>query len=209
MLIETVRRFSRVAQGVTADARSGAYRETIVNDVGLGKYFEGTANGQTFVAANPAGQALSVASATATGLILSNPAGSGKAMAILQIDIGLTVGPTGVGAVCLFANVNPVAAAVVHTTPLIPRPCALGTSGLPAALVDSAATLPVAPVIVRNLMGIHWVTANAVVANMSIHDDVGGSIVVTPGCAVSVQSLTTANTANTSMTWAEVDWPLA
>jgi len=209
MLIEAVRRFSRVAQGVTSDVRSGAYRELIVNDTGTGRYAENVMNGATFIASNSANQALSVGNSTATGLVLTNPAGSGKGLVLLEAIGALDIAATAMGGVALFANVNPVAAAVTHTTPLTVRPAALGSTATGAGLADSAATLPATPILVRPLLSVYWITANAAVANLAFKDDIGGALVVTPGCAVSIQAQTTAVTGIFSMTWAELDWPLA
>lgn len=155
-----------------------------------------------FVAANQAGQALSTAlSTTQTGFTLSNPANSGYNLVILQIRVAFTTAPAGIATVVAAANVNPIAAAVVHTTPLTVRNAKIGGGAASVAFADSAATLPVAPVVVRALGG---PVATGSVSQPQVVDDVNGAIVLTPGTALSINCLTTAISAITSVTWREV-----
>jgi hypothetical protein len=199
---------AQVGPRVVSDGSENIVRSTRTGEIGSsdvhGRYVEGTSRGLIFQASNSASQALSVANSTATGLILSNPAGSGKNLYILDISVGIIAAVTAVGGIALYGNVNPVAAATTHTTPLIVRPSLLGQSGTPAGLADSAATLPTTPVIVRMLLGYQWVTANATVAVMFAKDEVAGVIGVAPGCTVSVQAVTTAASVIASMTWEEL-----
>lgn len=155
-----------------------------------------------FVASNQAGQATSTAlSTTQTGITLSNPFGSGKTLVLLQFRAAFTTAPAAIATLVLTANVNPNAAAVVHTTPLVVRPANLGVTKGATGLVDSAATLPAAPVVVRGLGG---PVATGSVSQMQIVDDINGSLCVAPGCAVSVNSLTTAISGVFSLVWEEI-----
>lgn len=156
-----------------------------------------------FVASTQAGVATSTAlSTTQTGFTLSNPFGSGKTLVLLQVNGALTTAPAGIATVVLAANVNPVAAAVTHTTPLTVRKANLGVSATAVGLADSAATLPAAPVVVRGLGG---PVATGSVSQPKISEDIGGSLCVAPGCAVSISSLTTAISGVWSMVWLEMD----
>src|SRR4051812_4292459 len=76
------------ADGAVETARFGRTLEMIVGDA-HGRYHEAVSRGFVFNAANTAAQATSTASATATGLILSNPSGSGKMLSILDISVGV------------------------------------------------------------------------------------------------------------------------
>lgn len=204
MLTEAVQGERRIAINAQGELRLGPLSDLIVNDAGLGRYFEAARTGRLFAASTQAGVALSLLSATATGLILSNPAGSGKAMVVLDIEAENTVAIAAVGAVGIAANVNPAAAAVVHTTPLTVRNLLLsGSAGV--GLADSAATLPAAPVFIRGLWGVTSATPSATIVGK---EDIGGAIIITPGCAISLQAVTTAYTVLASATWAEIDWPL-
>lgn len=202
MLAETQVGPKVAGDGTYQPARSTKDGSIAVQDAHA-RFQEAVMRGNVFCAANTANQALSVNSATATGLILTNPAGSGKNLVLLELAVAITVAPTAVGSVVLEANINPVAAAVTHTTPITPRNALLGTGTAPAGLVDSAATLPAAPIVIRSIMGIQWVTG-AQIANLAVKDLVDGAVILAPGTAVSIQAITTAVTGVMSFTWEEI-----
>ena len=155
-----------------------------------------------FLAANQAGQALSTAlSTTQTGFTLTNPWNSGVNLLVLQTTLAATTAPAGIATIVYAANVNPVATAVVHTTPLTVRSAKLGNTQAAVGLADSACTLPAAPVVVRSIGG---PVATGSVSSPYFLDDVQGALVVTQGCAVSINCLTTAISAIISMVWQEV-----
>jgi len=163
------------------------------------------ANGSdnVFVASNQAGQALSLAlSTTQTGFTLTNPVQSGVNLIILQIRVAFTTAPAGIASVVAAANVNPIAAAVTQTTPLTVRNAKLGSTQQASGLAASAVTLPAAPVVVRAIGG---PVATGSVSQPQIVDDVDGALALTPGTALSINSLTTAISAIISVTWAEVN----
>jgi hypothetical protein len=158
---------------------------------------------KVYVASTQAGVATSTAlSTTQTGFTLTNPLGSGKNLVVLNIDVAPTTAPAAAATIVAAANVNPVAAAVTQGTPLVVRNAKLGISDTGVGLAASAATLPAAPVVVRAIGG--PVGASSLNGE-PIHDKVDGALVLTPGTALSINSLTTAISAVISMTWAEVD----
>lgn len=162
---------------------------------------DGTDN--VYLASTQAGQATSTGlSATQTGFTLTNPAGSGKNLVILQANIACTTAPAGAATLVWAANVNPVAAAVTQTTPLTVRSAKLGESSSGVGLAASAVTLPAQPVVVRAIGG---PVAASSISPPYIRDDVNGALVVEEGCAVSINSLTTAISAVISVVWREVD----
>lgn len=157
---------------------------------------------EIFVASTQAGVATSTGlSTTQTGFTLTNPAGSGKTLVLLQVSAAFTSAPAGAATLVLAANVNPVAAAVTQTTPLTVRKANLGVSGSGVGLAASAVTLPAAPVVVRGLGG---PVAASSISQPQVVDNIDGALCVAPGCAVSVNSLTTAVSAVISMVWKEV-----
>ncbi len=157
---------------------------------------------EIYVASTQAGVATSTGlSTTQTGFTLTNPAGSGKTLVVLQVRGALTTAAAGVATVVLAANVNPVAAAVTQTTPLTVRNVNLGVTKSGAGLAASAVTLPAAPVVVRGLGG---PVAASSISQPQIVDDVDGAVCVAPGCAVSINSLTTAVSGVWSVVWKEV-----
>ena len=121
-----------------------------------------------FVASTQAGVATSIAlSTTQTGFTLTNPAGSGKTLVVLEINIAQSVAPAAAGVFVAAANVNPVATAVTQTTPLTVRRANLGVPGTGAGLAASAVTLPAAPVVVRPIGGGALATGGVMCAAMS------------------------------------------
>lgn len=158
---------------------------------------------EIYLASTQAGVATSVAlSTTQTGFTLTNPAGSGKTLVVLQISIAQSVAPAAAGVFVAAANVNPVAAAVTQGTPLTVRKANLGVAGTGVGLAASAATLPAAPVIVRPIGG--GALATGGVQSNFIMDNVDGALCVAPGCALSINTITTAVTAIIGMVWKEV-----
>lgn len=157
---------------------------------------------QIFLASTQAGQATSTAlSTTQTGFTLTNPIGSTVTLVILQAQVACTTAPAAASTIVWAANVNPNAAAVTQTTPLTTRSAKLGNSTAAIGLAASAVTLPAAPVVVRSIGG---PVATGSVSPPYFLDDVQGSLAVEPGCAVSINSLTTAISAVISVVWAEV-----
>lgn len=173
------------------------------------KYAALTQNQNVFTASLQAATSVSLLStATATGYILSNPAGSGKNLVLLEANIQLaaTEVATGTNLVLAFNN-NPIAAAVVHTTPLTVAATLIGSGAAAVAKVDSAATLPAVPTALRPI-GLAQITfgtaATAGLAQVpTIKEVFDGSIVLAPGTSVSLATITTAISVLASFTWAE------
>lgn len=165
--------------------------------------FVGDGARDIYLASTQAGVATSTAlSTTQTGLTLSNPYGSGKTLVLLKFFGAFTTAPAAIATLVLAANVNPVAAAVTHTTPLTVRKANLGVAGTAVGLADSAATLPAAPVVVAGLGG---PVATGSVSQPQVVNNFEGSICVAPGCAISVNSLTTAISGIWTIVWEEID----
>lgn len=157
---------------------------------------------QVYVASTQAGVATSTGlSTTQTGFTLTNPAGSGVNLVLLDVTVAATTAPAGIATIVYAANVATAAAAVTQTTPLTVRPAVLGKTGTGAGLAASAVTLPAAPVVVRAIGG---PVATGSVSSPYFRDEVNGAVVLAPGSALSVSSLTTAISAVISMTWREV-----
>lgn len=158
---------------------------------------------EIYLASTQAGQATSTGlSTTQTGITLTNPAGSGKTLVLLQLNGAVSAAPAGAAPLVLAANVNPVAAAVTQTTPLTVRKANLGVAGTGAGLAASAVTLPAAPVVVAAIQT--PIAASSITpANINVTFD--GSLCVSPGCAISLSSITTAVTGIWSLVWEEVD----
>lgn len=190
--------------GVANALRVTSTSELAVSDA-HGRYQEAVLQGGVFVGGNPAAQALSLNVAASTGLILTNPLGSGKLLVILEVCIAIASLPAGQAAFILAVNNNPAAVAVVHTTPIVPKNALIGGAA-GAGLLDSSATLPVAPTVVRAIGG---GPAATVAASTSwpamIKDEIAGAIILKEGTSIALQALTTAISVVASITWEEIN----
>src|SRR5437870_8015213 len=139
-----------VADGTYPNVRMDKFGSMVVTELNP-RYYEQGYRGNVFVAANQATGVFTAVSLTATGFILSNPAGSGKNLVILEILFSVTVPLAAASIISLYANVNPVATATSHTAALVVRPILLGSSTVGVGLADSSATLPATPVAVRTI----------------------------------------------------------
>jgi hypothetical protein len=184
--------------------RLGNSGEIVVSEL-MGRYYELSKRGNLFIASNQAGVALSLLNATATGLILSNPAGSGRNLVLLDILVALTSAPAGIATLMLAGNVTQAQAATVHTTPLTIRNALLGAQLSTVALADSAATLPATPVVLRAIGG--GPVATGSVTAPFVRDEVAGEIVVAPGMSISLSALTTAISVLGTFVFADVPVP--
>lgn len=188
--------------GVGQVGRQGRQAEWVVQEL-HGRYYEQGFRGNVFVAANVAAQATTTGVAAATGLILTNPLASGKYVSIIDITVGVGAVVAAAFEVGLFANTNVLAAAVTHTTPIVPTCALLGSASVPVAKVDSSATLPAAPTHIRTLLASGWVTATAQSQEVA-KDEIAGAVILLPNTAVSVQSLVGTQSIIASVTWEEV-----
>lgn len=188
--------------GATPNLRLEKTGGLIVVD-GHARYQESVYRGNVFVAANQAAQALSTAlNTTQTGFTLTNPAGSGKNLVLIEACIALASAPAGISDLIWAANVNPAAAAVTQTSPLTVRNALLGAAASAVGLAASAVTLPAAPVVVRPVGG--GPVATGSVTAPFIRDEIAGALAIAPGCCVSLSALTTAISVLCSVTWEEI-----
>jgi hypothetical protein len=169
------------------------------------RYMDAVLNGNVWLACNIASTAVTALNATATGLILTNPAGSNKWLVLWDIGViqTSTATTTANAGIVLAANVNPVAAAVTHTTPLSVRNCLLGASATSVGLADSSATLPAAPVRIRAIWQPSVSATAAVAIPPVVLDNIDGKIALLPGTSVSL-SAESALSCIAHITWEEV-----
>ena len=167
-----------------------------------GQYTEMVLQGRCFFATNPSVQLFSVNTTAATGLIATNPAGSGVNMVILQLLVALASAPAGQSNLIWTGTLLTTAsAATTHTTPLTTKNCFIGSSFTAAScLIDSAATVPT-PAAIRAIPG--GPVAAASVVSPYIEQKVGGIMILAPGCVISVQAMTTAISAVATIVWRE------
>lgn len=147
---------------------------------------------------------LSTVSATCTGLVLTNPYGSGKKLVVSKVRFAPSTAPAGASVVGLAISPAVSATAVTHTTPAVIHNAITTGSNLNVGvgLVDSAATLPAAPVWFRPIGSV--VAASSITPGIYV-DDTKGEIILPPGTNLSFSYLTTAAVGVAEFTWVEID----
>jgi hypothetical protein len=188
-----------LGDGVPAVARGGKSGELVVQEL-HGRYYEQAYRKNTFYAANQAATAWSVAlNTTFTGLVLSNPSGSGVNLVPLQVGFALSVAPVAISSIGLFGGFL-ATGITAHTTPLTPGQTFLG--GPPGVgKADAAATLVGTPVWLHQLMG--GFTAGALPGTSPNIILLDGIFVIPPGAYLGIAALT-AVTGFGSIIWEEV-----
>jgi len=193
----------RVGERAMGDGNKDSVRfdqhGAMVADFG-GKYAEAARRGKIFSASNVAAQAVTVALATTyTGLLLYNPAASGKRIVLLKAKYALTVAPAGIASLHLLRVPT---GTFTHTTPLA-APGIVSTkigSGLASAMgADSAATIPTPTYLMSAGSGF---TAGALYADSQTWLDIDGAITIEPGNGIAWGALT-AVTGFGSFMWME------
>lgn len=188
--------------GGDAPFRQSRMGATTVTDA-HGRYYEAASRGTVYFAANTSAQALSVASGTYTGLVVANPANSGKNLVILDVAFGLQTLQTGFSAVVI-GYAPTVALTTGNSSGPIGLPTLVGTGGGSVAKVGASATLAAAPTIARILAGAQWVTTGTTSNIQIVKDEVAGALVIPPGQLVCIEAITTAVTGLAHITWEEV-----
>ena len=150
-------------------------------DVALkhGRYFDAAIDGRLFHAA------MAVPGATAA-FSLHNPLGSGVRLAILVASLAYISGTLGAGVVWHLVNLDPSAAAPTGTA-ITERP-GIVTGGVGQGVALTTATLAVAPAIIRPFCSLQASLASTAVAPWVVNEDVGGAIVLPPGCTYSLHA---------------------
>ena len=172
-----------------------------------GKYYELARRGALFHAATATG-GVSIASLTLTTtapFALYNPKGSNADLVLLEVAMSYLSGTFGAGNLFYAGSLDPNQAAITGTA-ITAVPGRLGRSTGQGAPLTTA-TVPASPVILRNFCSTGAALATTADRPYVIVDDVAGSIIVTPGCAVSIQGVTLAGTSplvHFSALWAEV-----
>ncbi len=160
--------------------------------------------GNMYHACSTGAVTLSTVSATCTGLALSNAYGSGKRLVVQKVRFAPSTAPGGASVVGLAISPAVSGTAVTHTTPMVIHNAITDGSNVTTGvgLVDSAATLPAAPVWFRPIGSV--VAASSITPGMYV-DYVNGEIILPPGTNLSLSYLTTAAVGIASITWVEID----
>ncbi len=159
--------------------------------------------GKLFVAANVSAKSVIAVTTAMTGVILHNPTGSGKKLLIVDAGWVWTTAPAALHNIGL-ALAAPNATAPASLTAIGSGVLNADGSGASSSAVGrayDAATLPLAPVIVRWIGGVAGTSsANA----FQIHDYVDGALALVPGATLTFAAVTTTAVGMGSISWVEV-----
>ncbi|TFH46937.1 MAG: hypothetical protein E4H01_09140 [Lysobacterales bacterium] len=161
--------------------------------------------GNMFRAANQAAQLVTlINTSTATGLILSNPYGSGKKLVIYDVGFQYTTVPAAAAILWWCQSIAVHTTAVIHTAALgVYRADGSGVAGNSKGKADSSSTTPNLPVYSR-ILG-YSPTTPATAGALAFTDKVMGAMILVPGTFAQISYITTAPTGMASVTWVEVD----
>jgi hypothetical protein len=171
---------SSQAPGQQPNLRAGAMSDLIVSEF-MGRYAESTYRRQNFSAATQAALATTAGLATAyTGLILSNPVGSGVNLHLNKVGYASIVAQATALAVGIMVGFN-AGTNVTHTTPAAPKSNFVGVGVAGVGLVDTAATMPTAPTLQALLGSIDTGAVTTVTVSGLTVVDLESSIILPPG----------------------------
>lgn len=187
-----------------SNIRAGSTGELIVGQA-HGDYYESTVRKATYSGGTLAPVTTSAAFATTcTGLVLSNPVGSGVNLVLRKVKYGVSVAQTAALVLGLQTGYNG-AVNVTHTTPV--ASIANNFIGGPAGvgLLDIAATLPTAATryILLDVLGTGAITTAVTLGNQY---DMQDSVVIPPGgyVATYTSAASAASSLNFGFVWEEV-----
>jgi hypothetical protein len=169
-----------------------------------GHFYEAVARGNVYCAINTAARALTVSLTTTAGLGIYNPAGSGKNLVILQTAFRYGSGTLAAG--YMLHGLFPATANTVTGTALTPRNLLTGLQSGSVALAFELMTGAATAVVARLSKSVGAMTTDqSTTAWTDVNRElIDGAIVVAPGNAYGIISVTGAGTSPTI--WAEYMW---
>jgi len=223
MIAELVVGERKCASNVQSDARAGAYSELIVNDVGLGRYFEMARYGRMYTTMIKAVTIAAthnspIAAATATPVIaLYNPSSSGKAFIIQRIACSTVSGTPAGGQFVLNAMVPTTLPTTSNAgsifSHLLSNPGASPQGSVGRTWHNTALTA-IVPITSNEIAIIGAASAAAAAGNGGpgqTAEDISGMFIVPPSVLIAIMAGSGAGTTwivNASVSWTEIDWPL-
>lgn len=160
---------------------------------------------QVFCAANTSAKSVIAVTTSMTGVILYNPAGSGKNLLIARVGWVWTTAPAAVhnlGLALAAPNLTaPSTVTAIGSGVLAAN--GSGNRGASVALAYDTATLPVAPVIVQWFGGAAY-GSGVGESPYQINYDVDGGLMLVPGAVLTFAAVTTTAVGMGSISWVEV-----
>ncbi|MGO9744442.1 MAG: hypothetical protein ACLPN5_23555 [Roseiarcus sp.] len=192
-----------------ANAPAGILGELVVSEA-LPRYYSMVKSGIVFaVAALAVNPTAFIGAAAGTPLIgIYNPAGSGKDIVLIGASLGIRT--TGTAAATLDFNwfgVNQGGVAVTGTQTQASNLYSQAATGSVAyAMVNTANTAALASTLRRSSFSVGNVGATAGLNAAEFYDDIGGLLVISPGCylALGASATLTAASIDAVVKWAEV-----
>lgn len=162
--------------------------------------------GRLFTAANVAAKSVIAVATAMTGVILYNPTGSNKILAVVDAGWAWTTAPAAVhniGLAIMAPNITvPTSLTAIGSGVLSGD--GSGNRGLSVAQAYDAATLATAPVIQRINFGAAYGSGVGESPHVLI-DYVDGALMVQPGGALTFAAVTTTAVGLGSISWVEID----
>jgi hypothetical protein len=173
--------------GSVLPQRGGSLGEAIANQA-HGKYFEAAVRGSLFAVANPAaGSAILTGFAAVPPILLSNPIGSGRRLAIKKVSVAYVSGTLGAGAFW-HGVYQSLAAAPVVGGGSVNTPVCLGgfSAGITVAKSFTTPTSPATAVGVWPIGSSFAELATTANGLQPLIEDVDGAIVLSPSDSYAV-----------------------
>lgn len=193
------------SDGSTIVQRAGKQADTIMSEL-HGRYYEQTYRGNMY-SGSVVGQVTTVGLATTyTGLVLSNPAGSGVNVVVNKAGYAFIVAFAAGAVVGLMSGFH-ATTAVIQTAAVTPRSQFFtGAASAGRALLSSSATLPAAPTVNHILASGLTGAITTAVAVPGGNVDLEGSLILPPGAFVAFYTSTASGAAAGafSFSWEEV-----
>jgi len=161
--------------------------------------------GLVFSAANTAAKSVIAVTTAMTGVILYNPAGSGKKLVLVHAGWVWTTAPAAVhniGIALAAPNVT-VPSSLTAIGSGVLAADGSGNSGKSVARAYDAATLPVAPVIQRWSFGATY-GSGVGESPAALIDYIEGALILVPGAVMTFAAVTTTAVGMGSISWIEV-----
>ena len=196
-------------QGGQEKIALGQFAQTLTGDISA-RFQEAVRKGNCFIAVDGTTRLLDAPSGTPVGMVVANPAGSGKNFVLWFASashngVALTAG----GVVELAANFNPLATIVSGGTAVTVRNCLIGGAQQSTAKVAVAATAPSGTAI----FSLGNLTTGAITTTVwaeSLRSPIDGLLMLSQGTSVAFHSTVSQTTASTGGTinctliWEEV-----
>ena len=163
--------------------------------------------GRTFTASNVSAKIITVVGTVMTGLIVYNPAGSGKYLSFMSAGFTLTTALGSISSIGLAIAPNQPVAPSSNTvgSAIIKSATGSNTAGSVAQAWD-ASTLGVACVAARWFAGLNWITGGAGQAPYLFESKIDGELGLMPGAAAAFCMIGgTGPTGMGSLSYCEID----